>query len=73
MVTLYTTHCPKCMMLEALLKKQNIKYSIIDDKDVMIDKGFTSAPNLEVNGEILDYVTAMKWIKNNDGGIPDEE
>lgn len=64
MVVLYSTHCPKCKLLEKQLNKQNIEYKVIDDKDVMIAKGFQSAPKLEINGEILDYTMALKWVMN---------
>lgn len=64
MVKLYSTHCPKCNLLEKQLLKQNIEFEVIDDKDVMIAKGFQSAPKLEINGEILDYNIALKWVMN---------
>jgi len=67
MITLYTTHCPKCKSLEHRLKLNKIEYTIVDDKDLIIEKGFTSAPQLEINGELMDYNTAIKWISENGG------
>ena len=65
---LYSTHCPKCKLLEKQLEKLNIEYKVVDDKDVMLKKGFRSAPQLEINGLVMDYPTAMRWIMNKRGG-----
>ncbi len=62
-VTLYTTHCPKCKVLETKLGQKNIEFSVIDEEQVMIDKGFMSAPMLEVDGEIMDFSGAINWLK----------
>ena len=64
MITLYTTHCPKCMVLENKLKEKNIEYEVITDVSIMQNKGFLSAPTLEVDGEILDFMQAIKWVNN---------
>ena len=72
MTILYSTHCPKCKSLEHRLKINKIDYEIVDDKDVIIQKGFASAPQLEVNGKIMDYMEAVKWITEN-GGNHNEE
>lgn len=61
-VTLYSTHCPKCNILSQKLKSLNIKYNEINDINIMIDKGFVSAPMLEVDNEIMDFTNAIKWI-----------
>lgn len=50
------------MALENELKKRNIEYEEINDIEIMKQKGFMSAPMLEVNGEVKDYTTAIKWI-----------
>ena len=64
MITLYSTGCPKCKILEKQLNKNKIEYKLVTDKDEMINKGFTSAPKLEINGKILDYVDAVRWAMN---------
>lgn len=61
---LYTTHCPKCMVLESKLKDKGIEYEEITDVDVMLEKGFQQAPVLEVDGEIMDFPTANKYINS---------
>lgn len=62
MVTLYSTHCPKCMVLETKLKQNNIEFNIETDTKKMIEKGFTSAPMLEADDRLMDFGEAIKWL-----------
>lgn len=63
-ITLFTTHCPKCRILETKLKQKGIEYIECDDIEKM--KGFKilSAPILKVDEEILDFNSAIKWINS---------
>ena len=62
MVTLYSTHCPKCMVLETKLKQNNIEFNIETDTKKMIEKGFTCAPMLEADDKLMDFGEAIKWL-----------
>ena len=62
-VILYSTNCPKCKVLEKKLNSSGIDYSIITDVDVMEQKGFQSAPVLEVDDKIYEFSEAVKWLK----------
>ena len=62
MINLYTINCPKCIVLEKKLKEKDIQFEIVEDMDIMEQKGFMSAPMLEVDGEIMDFSNAVKWI-----------
>ena len=64
MIKLYTTHCPQCRALETKLDKKNIQYEVCDDTEIMLSKGFKAAPILEVNGEYLNFASAIKWVNN---------
>lgn len=64
MTILYSTNCPKCRALEKQLNKSKIEYEVVTDRDAMIAKGIASAPQLEVNGEMMDYNTAVRWAMN---------
>lgn len=66
-VTLYSTGCPKCIILEKKLLQQQVEFETISDVDVMQEKGFTSLPMLEVDGEIMDFRTAVTFV-NDLGG-----
>lgn len=60
-VVLYSTNCPKCHILEMKLNEKKIEYAT-EGEDVMIEKGFLSAPMLEVDGEVMDFGKAVRWV-----------
>ena len=66
-VTMYSTNCPRCKVLAQKLMDANIEFNISDDVDEMIRRGFRSAPVLEVNGEAMDFATAVKWVNSKEG------
>lgn len=61
-VTLYSTHCPKCNVLQKKLELKNINYKEIDDIEIMRKKHFMQAPMLEVDGETMDFIKAIGWV-----------
>ena len=68
-VVIYSTHCPKCNVLEKSLKMAGIEFSIMDDTEKMIAMGLKSAPYLQVNcGDLMDFSAAMKWVKEKKNG-----
>ena len=62
MPTLYSTHCPKCQILEKKLKQKGIDYNEINDIQQMLDMGLKSVPWLEVDGQMMDFNQANQWI-----------
>ena len=63
MVTLYTTDCPKCKVLEAKLDAKGVEYVKETDLDSMINLGFMSAPVLKVEeSKYLPFAEAIKWV-----------
>lgn len=67
MVTLYTTHCPKCKVLEKKMKDKNIQYIEVTDEQKILQLGFNQAPILEVDGRIYDFKEANAWINEQKG------
>lgn len=67
MAILYSTNCPKCRIREKELNKRKIEYELVTDKDLMMKKGFSSAPKLEIEGRILDFPDAFRWILGQGG------
>lgn len=65
-IKLYTTGCPKCTILEKKLDQKGVEYEKVEDFDVdfLAKKGFTMAPVLEVEGEMMGYGEAVKWVNN---------
>lgn len=66
MITLYSTHCPKCKVLATKLQQKNVEYQENTDIDEMEKLGIMSVPVLEVDGELLDFTTANNWINNKE-------
>lgn len=66
-ITLYTTGCPMCKVLKSKLDSNGLDYDVIDDLDKMIELGFQSAPILDVDGTIMTFQEAVKWV-NEQGG-----
>ena len=62
MVKLFTTHCPKCNVLEKKLKAKNIPFETIEDISEIVEKGFTEAPILFVENNYMDFVSANAWV-----------
>lgn len=66
MVTLYSTHCPKCRVVEMKLKQLGIEHQIIDDLDTVVkvgqDQHILSAPILEADGKFMNFQDAVKFI-----------
>ena len=62
MVKLYSTHCPKCIMLENKLKQKKVDYEVITSEDAIRATGFSSVPLLEVDGKIMEFSEAIAWV-----------
>lgn len=62
MITLYTTHCPRCKVLKAKLDGENIDYEVVEGEEAIREKGFVTTPLLEVDDKILTFSEAMQWI-----------
>jgi glutaredoxin len=67
-ITVYTTHCPRCKILEKTLTSRGVDYVAVEDVDVIMARGFQMVPMMEVDGKVLDYKEAMFWIKENTNG-----
>ena len=65
-VTLYTTHCPKCRVLEIKLRQKNIPYTTVTDINKIIATGRKTAPILEVGGIFMEFGEALEWVKNHE-------
>ncbi len=60
---LYTTHCPKCSILKTKLDEAGLEYETVTDIETIAEKGFRTVPMLEIDGKILDFAQAIKYIK----------
>ena len=55
MITLYTTHCPRCKVLKAKLDGENIDYEVVEGEEAIREKGFVTTPLLEVDDKVLTF------------------
>lgn len=60
-VTLYSTGCPKCKVLASKLESAGVQFDVESNVDKMQSMGMRSLPMLSVNGDLMDFTTAVKW------------
>lgn len=61
-ITLYTTHCPKCKVLEAKLKQKGVEFAICDSIEEMTTMGIVSVPMLKINNALVDFAEAVALV-----------
>lgn len=61
-IVFYSTHCPRCKVLEIKLKQKHIDYEECNNVQLMKEKGFKMVPQLEVGETIMNFEAALKWI-----------
>ena len=61
---LYTTHCPKCKILEKKLSDKSVSFETCEDTEIMKEKGVRSVPVLEVDGTMMPYYDAVKYVNS---------
>jgi glutaredoxin len=66
-IILYSTGCPKCNVLIQKLNTASIDFETSQDMDIIIEKGFTSVPVLQIDDEFLDFKAANEWINEHSG------
>ena len=64
-ITVFTTGCPKCKILEAKLKEKNIQYKEVTDVEEMVNMGLKQVPWLKTEaGEMLNFENAIQWLNS---------
>ncbi len=61
-VILYSNNCPQCRVLEVKLKEKKIDFTEVNDIDLMLKKGLRTMPALEVDSEMMNFASALKWL-----------
>ena len=68
MITLYSTHCPKCNMLEGLMKKKGMEFDLVDDEKEVLkiadENGIVSAPFAKIDNQIYNTKDLQDYIKS---------
>ena len=61
-VVLYTTGCPQCRVLEKKLDDKGVDYKLETDVSKLIENGFSAAPVLEVDKQMMTFKDAVDWV-----------
>lgn len=62
MVTMYSTGCPRCLILKKKLEEKGIEFEINDSIEKMLSLGISEVPYLDTGTELLDFRDAVKWV-----------
>ena len=64
----YTIHCPKCNVLQDLMKQKNMEFQVIDDEKTVMEVAdkykIRSAPFAEIDGKIYSTKELQDYIRN---------
>jgi glutaredoxin len=64
LITLYSTHCPRCKVLETKLSQKGIEFKIVENIEEMEKLGIQSVPMLKIDDNIMNFTEAIAWINN---------
>lgn len=66
MIEFYSSHCPRCIVLENLMKEKGIEYKYIDNEKIYMPLArknkILSMPFAKVNGKILSSKELQNYI-----------
>jgi len=62
LIILYSTGCPRCNVLIQKLNSKNIEYDVVNDVNIMTEKGIETVPVLEVDGQLMQFKEATDWV-----------
>lgn len=68
-IVFYTTHCPQCKVLESKLKQKGISYTKEEDTQKIFNLGLRTMPALKVEGQLMTFIEAIKWVNSQEGNI----
>ena len=66
-VILYSSNCPRCVILETKLKQKNILFEVKnseEDFQQLFDEGFREMPVLEVENKKYTFGEAIQLVNN---------
>jgi len=66
-IVLYSTGCPKCSILKKKLEAKGIEYIENNQVDEMVELGISHVLVLSVDGELMSFADANRWINECKG------
>ena len=73
MPILYSTGCPRCKILKKKLSEMGIEYVENNNVDEMLALGFNDVPMLSVDGKLMNFSEAVKWLLSGNGEVANEK
>lgn len=65
-ITFYSLHCPKCKVLEKLMKEKNIEYTLVDSEDIVLkvadENNIVGMPFADIDGQIFNTKQLQNFI-----------
>lgn len=61
-ITLYSTGCPKCLVLKRKLEDRGLPYTEVTDVQAMLDLGITEVPVMRVGDRLMPFGEAAVWV-----------
>ncbi len=66
MIILFSTGCPKCLILKKKLEQKGIVYQENNSVEEMLELGITQVPILKVGNCLLEFADANNWINQQE-------
>ena len=73
MPILYSTGCPRCKILKKKLSEMGVEYVENNNVDEMLALGFNDVPMLSVDGKLMNFSEAVKWLLSGNGVVGNEK
>ena len=68
-IVLYSTHCPKCNMIEMIFKNKKIEYTVEDNKEEVLkvadENNIKEIPFAKINDKMYTCEEIKSWIKEH--------
>lgn len=63
MITMYSTGCPRCLVLAQKLQNAGIDFELNTSVEEMTALGITQVPVLKIDDELLNFSEAIAWLR----------
>ena len=63
-IILYSTGCPRCMVIQKKLTEKNINYTKVTSEEDILALGVKEVPILSVDGNLMGFKNAVEWINS---------
>lgn len=65
-ITFYSNNCPRCKVLKKIMDEKEIKYTLVDDVDIIYEvaekANINSMPFAEIDGQIVSTKELQDYI-----------